>query len=77
MTLTLKETKGGRGHFRGMAVALGIMMLVAMAVILLGASPEGGFFGMGSAGQSIPGVGNPFSMDTMKCAMSMSCGLTG
>lgn len=60
-----------------MAVALGIMMVVAMAVILLAGTPGGGLFGLGSEGQSVPGVGNLYSMDTMKCALSMSCSLTG
>ena len=71
------EVRRGRGHMRGMAVALGIMLIVAAAMTFLAVGPGMLPFQGSAGGQTVPGMDNLYSMDTMKCALSMNCNLTG
>jgi hypothetical protein len=62
-----------------MAVALGILAMVALCSILFAAAPGMQFFGGQSAatGGQGPSLGNVFSLDSMKCAFDVNCSLMG
>lgn len=73
------EVTGARRYTRGLAVVLGIMVILAFAMIILAAAPGKEMLNAYGANDSDPisGLTNVYNRDTMQCAFEiMSCDLT-
>lgn len=64
---------------RGMAIALGILVMLGIASILLAAPPGLQMFGLpgDAGGELVPGMGNAFSLDKIKCTLNVNCNMFG